>query len=145
VANQSDSTPRVQSCWQALVGESVVILGFPISRRPEACPGLELSFHRLLCFLQAKNTTIANGRVLLKGPERALQLMNHRDNVFIWHPLHTPDEVCSYCMDHHIEINVEIPSGPIDSNILNAGRHILNNCADLLTPISDSESPGFLT
>ena len=145
MANRSDSTPRVQNCWQALVGESVVILGFPIARRPEACPGLELSFHRLLCFLEAKNTTIANGRVLLKGPERGLQLMKHSDNVFVWHPLHPPDEVCSCCMDHHTRTNVGIPSSPIDSNILNAGRHILNNCADLLSPISDSKSPRFLT
>jgi hypothetical protein len=141
MANRCDSTSRVQNCWQALVGESVVILGFPIARRLEGCPGLELSFHRLLCFLEAKNAIIANGRVLLKGPERALQLMKHSDNVFFWHSLHTPDEVCSCCMDRHIKINVGIPSSPIDS-ILNAGRHILNNCADLMTPISDSKSLG---
>jgi hypothetical protein len=122
-----------------------VILGFPIARRPEACPGLELSFYRLLCFLEAKNTTIVNGRVLLKGPERALQLMKHSDNVFLWHPLHTPDTICSCCMDHHVKINVGIPSGPIDSDILNAGRHILNNCADFLNSMSDSKSSAFLT
>jgi hypothetical protein len=144
VANRCDSTPRAQNYWQALIGESVLILGFPIARRPDPCPGLELSFHSLLCFLEAKNTTITDGQVILKGPERALQLMKHSDNIFLWHPRHAPDEVCSCCKDHHIKVNVGIPSGPIDFNILNAGRHILNNCANLPTPFSDSKSPGLL-
>jgi len=127
------SIPRVQNCWQDLVGESIIIRGFPILRRPEAYPGLELSFDTLLYFLKADEAIITDGVVLVKGLEKTLQLKQHKDNVFLWHPLHIPDEVCSCCMNHYIGISVGMPYDPIDLHSLHAGRHILSNCADLQT------------
>jgi hypothetical protein len=55
-----------QNLSQGLIGENVLVLGFPIHRRPEAYPRLELSFSNLLHLLQAGKATILEEKVLLK-------------------------------------------------------------------------------
>jgi hypothetical protein len=144
-ANPGDSIPRVQNCWQDLVGISIIIAGFPISRRPENYPGLELSFNKFLHLLKADRTTIADGPVLLKGRSKTVQLMKHSDNVFLWHPLHNEDQGCSCCTDHHVGLNAVVYHSPIDLHILNAGRHIFSDCVDLQTAVGKSKYPDFLT
>ncbi|KFY53190.1 hypothetical protein V496_07824 [Pseudogymnoascus sp. VKM F-4515 (FW-2607)] len=73
LANPTDVIPQKPSWQQDLVGKSTVIQGFPISRRPEAYSGLELSFKLLLSSVQTNGAIIDDGLVLLKGPISSLQ------------------------------------------------------------------------
>lgn len=127
-AVRTSTMPAVPNSWQSLDDLPVLILGYPISRRPEACPGLELRFHELLSISQAESATTVNGKILLEGPGRQLQLMRHCENVFLWHPLE--DGLCSCFVRYQVDINgIEAPSGFTNPS-LNAGRHILTSCQD---------------
>lgn len=132
LANPTDAMPQKRSWWQDLVGKSVVIQGFPISRRPKAYPGLELSFELLLSSVRADEAIIDDGLVLLKGPTLTLQLFKDTDDVFLWRPFHAAFEICP-CEEHHIEISLNTSYSSIDLRRLQTGRHILSVCTDLLT------------
>ncbi|KAE8448016.1 hypothetical protein EG329_009939 [Mollisiaceae sp. DMI_Dod_QoI] len=134
--NSNDTMLRAHNSWQDLIGENIIILGFPISRRPEDYPGLELSFRTLLHLLQADTANIENTRSLVvKGPVKALQLVKCIDNVFLWHPIQLPREVHSRtcCGDNHIGIDLTC----IDVHSLNDGRHIVGNCTAAQTTVTD--------
>ncbi|KUJ16939.1 uncharacterized protein LY89DRAFT_733938 [Mollisia scopiformis] len=110
--------------WHDLVGsEGSIIQGFPISRRPEGYPGLELSFDKLLYYLRANEATIANEQILLQGKHLTVQLAKHTGNVFLWHPFR-PWRLCTCCTSQHPWI------GPIDLHVLKSCRHILSQCPE---------------
>ncbi|RFU34109.1 hypothetical protein B7463_g2198, partial [Scytalidium lignicola] len=131
--NPGDSKVRVQNDWQDLIGESIIIVGFPISRRPENYLGLEISYDILLYFLQACKTTTVDGLILIKGTKRALKLVKRSGDVFLWHLLPTSKSPPSCCVDHVVEDTVSLPYHPIDLKSLNTSRHIINRCIDLQT------------
>lgn len=143
-ARRGDSIPRVQNYWNELVKTSIVVVGYPISRRPENHPGLELSFNTLLHLLQADKTTIVNGSVLLQGQNKTVQLMKHGDNIFLWHPLYNKDQCCLCCTDRHVGLHAVAHHNHIDLNNLNAGRHIFSNCADIETAVCKRKYPDSL-
>ena len=125
-----------QTRWQDLVGKSTLIQGFPISRRPEAYPGLELSFELLLTSVQTDKAIIDDGLVLLKGLISTLQLLKGTSDVFLWQPFHPRNGICS-CGEHHIEISLNIPYSAFDLRRLKTGRHIVGVCTDLLKIIAE--------
>lgn len=143
-AHRGDSIPRVQNYWNDLVKASIVVVGYPISRRPENYPGLELSFNTLLHLLQADKATIVDESVLLQGQNKTVQLMKHGDNIFLWHQLHNKDQGCSCSTDHHVRHHAVVYHNHIDLNTLNAGRHIFSNCADIETTVFKRKYPDFL-
>jgi hypothetical protein len=129
LANRDEIIARSHNFWQRPTEKCVLVLGYPISRRPEGFPGLELSFHVLLNILQAKNATLTGGHIVLEGRERNLRLVKHDGEIFLWHPFE--GRPCSCFKDCVTEINgVKVPPGPIFSKILDPGRHILNGCKD---------------
>ncbi|KFZ11289.1 hypothetical protein V502_07623 [Pseudogymnoascus sp. VKM F-4520 (FW-2644)] len=138
LANPTDAVLQKQSWWHNAVGKSTAIQGFPISRRPEAYPGLELSFELLLSSIQTNKAIIDDGLVLLKGPKLTLQLFKDTDGVFLWRPFHPRDKICA-CRKHHKRISLNIPYCSIDLRRLRTGRHILGVCTDLLTIAENSE------
>lgn len=138
LASSADDTSQKQSWWQDLVGKRAIIQGFPISRRPEAYPGLELSFELLLSSVQTNEALIDDGIVLLNGLRSTLQLLKDNDNVFLWLPFHPTNGICS-CGEQHVEIRLNIPYNSADLRRLKTGRHILGVCKDLLTTMAESE------
>jgi hypothetical protein len=138
LGNPTDVIPQKRSWWQDLIGKNIVIQGFPISRRPEAYPGLELSFELLLSSVQTDEAIIDNGQVLLRGLISTVQLFKDTDDVFLWRPFHPTNEIC-YCGEYHREISRDTFYSTIDLSRLKAGRHILGVCTDLLPPATESE------
>lgn len=129
-AHHIDSIPRVKNYWRDLLKADIVV-GYPISQRPENYPGLELSFNSLLHLLQADKATIVNGSVLLQGQNKTIQLVKHDSNIFLWHPLHSEEQGCTCCTDHHVVLYAAAYHSHIDLNTLNACRHIFSNCTDI--------------
>ncbi|KFY30042.1 hypothetical protein V494_08306 [Pseudogymnoascus sp. VKM F-4513 (FW-928)] len=137
LANPTDDIPQKQSWWQDLVGKPTVIQGFPILRRPEASPGLELSFELLLSSVKTDKAIINDGLILLKGPVSILQLFKHTNDVFLWLPFHPGDGICS-CGENHINIRANISCSSFDLRRIKAGRHILGVCRDLLPTMEEN-------
>ncbi|OBT67903.1 hypothetical protein VE03_02433 [Pseudogymnoascus sp. 23342-1-I1] len=129
--------PQKQSWWQDLFGKKNIIQGFPISRRPEAYPGLELSFELLLSLVQTNGVVVGDGLVLLKGPISTLQLLNDTNDVFLWKPFHQRNGIC-FCGDYHMEISLNIPYSSFNLRRLKTGRHILGVCKDLLAMTAEN-------
>ncbi|OBT60198.1 hypothetical protein VE03_10408 [Pseudogymnoascus sp. 23342-1-I1] len=136
LVNPTDVIPQKQSCQQDLVRKGTV-QGFPISRRPEAYPGLELSFELLLLSIQTNGAIIDDGLVLLKGPISTLQLFKDTNDVFLWQSFHPRNGICS-CGEHHMEISWNIPYSSFDLRRLKSSRHIIGVCKDLLTTIAEN-------
>lgn len=132
LVNPTDAVPQKRSWWQDLVGNGVIIQGFPISRRPKAYPGLELSFELLLSSVRTDRAIIDDGLVLLKGPVLTLQLLKVTNEVFLWLPFHPRNGFCS-CEEHNVEISPNLSYSSFDVRRLNTGRHIVGVCTDLPT------------
>ncbi len=124
-----ESLPGIQNFSRDLLGKNSIILGFPIRRRPEGYPGLELSFDTLLRYLQAPKAEIFDRGVFIEGPKRVLKLIKHTDNVFLWRPDHSLANCCSCCKASYAE-----DYSSLDYRALEAGRHILYKCADDAAP-----------
>lgn len=124
-----ESLPGIQNFSRDLLGENSIILGFPIRRRPEGYPGLELSFDTLLRYLQAPKAEIFDRDVFIGGPKRVLKLIKHTDNVFLWRPDHSLANYSSCCKASYTE-----DYSSLDYRALEAGRHILSKYADDAAP-----------
>jgi hypothetical protein len=129
-----ESLPGIQHISRDLLGESTIILGFPIRRRPEGYPGLELSFDTLLLYLEAPKAEIFVLDVFIKGPRRVLKLIKHTDDLFLWQLDHSLADYDSCCPDHHKKTIVHEDYSSLDYHALEAGRHILSKCADNAAP-----------
>jgi hypothetical protein len=124
-----ESLPVVQNFSRDFLGENSIILGFPIRRRPEGYPGLELSFDTLLRYLHAPKAKIFDRDVFIRGQKRVLKLIKHTDNVFLWRSDHSLANYSSYCKAGHAQ-----DYSSLDYRALVAGRHILGKCADAAAP-----------
>jgi hypothetical protein len=126
--DSASGTPGWPNSWRDLVKDRLVIYGFPVSRRPEGHPGLELSYDTLMYFSQTDTPTITDKLILIQGAKLSLQLVKHDEDVFLWHPFHPLPETCPYCDNHHVEDNTVTRKEAINLLQLQAGRHILRNC-----------------
>lgn len=136
--NPTDPIPQKQSLWQDLVGKRTIIQGFPISRRPKAYLGLELSFELLLSSIRTDGAFIDDGQVLLKGPTSTLQLFKDTNDVFLWRPFYPRNGICS-CGEQHMEISLNMSYSSFDVKRLETGRHIVSACTDLPTMMAEGE------
>jgi hypothetical protein len=128
------SFPGIQNFSRDLLGENAIILGFPIRRRPEGYPGLELSFDTLLLYLEAPKAEIFVLDVFIKGSRRVLKLIKHTEDVFLWRLDHSLADYSSCCPDHHSKAIAYEDYRSLDHYDLEAGRHILSKCADDAAP-----------
>jgi hypothetical protein len=129
-----ESLPGIQNFSRDLLGENAIILGFPIRRRPEGYPGLELSFDTLLLYLEAPKAEIFVLDVFIKGPRRMLKLIKHTEDVFLWRLDHSLADYSSCCTDHLSKALSCKDYSYLDHHALEAGRHILSKCADDAAP-----------
>ncbi|PMD33002.1 hypothetical protein L207DRAFT_639741 [Hyaloscypha variabilis F] len=137
IAAPDESLPGVQNFDRDLLGENTIILGFPILRRPEGYPGLELPFDTLLHYLQAPKAEIFVQDVFIKGPNRVLTLVKHTDDVFLWRLDHSLANYSLCCPDKRSRAIVYEDYSSLNHHTLEASRHILSKCADDAAPIED--------
>ncbi|KAH7141027.1 hypothetical protein EDB81DRAFT_799325 [Dactylonectria macrodidyma] len=110
-------SPATESCWQALVGRLKLIQGYPIARRPEGYPGLEISLELLLSLVQAGKVSVHPTKVLIEGSKRSLQLVKRTDNVCLWHLV---DSITECCACDKVPV--------VNNTALWKDRHILGSC-----------------
>jgi len=134
LGTSDESLPGIQNFSRDLLRENAIILGFPIRRRPEGYPGLELSFETLLLYLEAPKAEIFVLDVFIKGPKRVLKLIKHLGNVFLWWLDHSLADYSSCCPDRRSKAITYEDYSYLNHYTLEAGRHILSKCADDLAP-----------
>jgi hypothetical protein len=141
LGTSGESVPGLLNLSRDILGENILILGFPIPRRPEGYTGLELSFNSLLCYLQTPKAEISALDVFIKGPKGTLKLIEHTDNVFLWRFDYSLAGCSSYCANHQSKFQVDKSHGPLDHHVLEAGRHIISKCADDAAPAEGVYKP----
>ncbi|KIW19068.1 hypothetical protein PV08_03358 [Exophiala spinifera] len=122
--SSEDSVLDKQTRWQELVGNSVLITGFPVSRRPNGYPGLEVSFETLLSLLGADEASHNHGFIMVNGRKTTLCLIKCTGNIHLWHPFHNSLNLYPSCGNGPAETY----SGNFDLRRLETGRHILIIC-----------------
>ncbi|UNI23876.1 hypothetical protein JDV02_009668 [Purpureocillium takamizusanense] len=79
-----DVTRTGVGTWRGLFRNPVIIKGFPIPRRPESCPGLEVSFNMMKELVGAGRLQKARGRVCIKGSRGVLALSRLLQDIIVW-------------------------------------------------------------
>lgn len=113
----------IQTFSRDLLEANTLIIGFPIRRRPEGYPGLELSFDTLLRFLQTSKAELSSPFTVIEGSQNTAILVKYADDVFHWKVGH-PKTGCPSCWAEHF-VNFE-DFGRLG---LECGRHIISDCA----------------
>ena len=131
----NESLLGIQNFSPDLLRKNTIIQGFPIRRRPDGYPRLELSFETLLLYIETPIAEILVLDVFIKGPKGVLKLVKHFDNVFLWRLDHSLADYSLYCPDHYNKAIAYKDYSYLSYSNLEAGRHILSKCADNLPPL----------
>ena len=134
--DSSCSMPAMHNLIQDVIGSKCFIQDFPARGRPAGYGGLEVSYDILLRSLQAKNASMVEGQTFIIGHEKAIKLVKHTDDVFMWHLLRPLANNCSCWLScgskddlNQVYDNLQ----NLDLRDLEAGRHILGECINDIT------------
>ncbi|KAF4456648.1 hypothetical protein FALBO_15364, partial [Fusarium albosuccineum] len=124
------STQWQKSLWHRSFRKEftpAIIQGYPTARRPDGCPGLELSFNVLLDVVKSWTVTTIYPSLQLRGNDVTLRLVGEVDKVFYWHE--APALSSSVCLTQRFTrtSRADLSLLPTDSE-LRTGRHIICNC-----------------
>jgi hypothetical protein len=128
----SSGQPSQEKLWSFLLRRyllpPVLVRRYPILRRPDSSPGLEVTFDILLEAL-GSGIKITSGKddVRLSSTRINLELVMLVDDIFYWHELH--GEGSSPCASHSFEQNGrKTDLSNIKVSVLEKSRHVLCQC-----------------
>ncbi|KAF3404922.1 hypothetical protein DPV78_003397 [Talaromyces pinophilus] len=78
-------------CWHNLFRNPVIVKGFPILRRPQACTGLEISLKMMIALTQARFVTTFDNKIFIKGFSTMLVPTEIEREMVTWHLLFNTD------------------------------------------------------
>ncbi|KAI0386973.1 hypothetical protein F5Y04DRAFT_242709 [Hypomontagnella monticulosa] len=135
----SDPATRSKLNWLDKLGNPAIVRGFPITLRPENCPGTEIS-PKAFGIMGTLGLKVGDRRTLLRLAKRTFELCYQTKGCAVWHILESSCETCS-C--RHILPWEEDDSShtPIDRVKFWKNRHILGDCASTLLSFSGPEPP----
>ncbi|KAK1763688.1 hypothetical protein QBC33DRAFT_213593 [Phialemonium atrogriseum] len=107
--------------------------GYPTACRPDSFPGLEVSSSILLALKLTIKVRHGSGRILLQGHRTTMELVKHRDGVYLWHVLDSPSCACSCQNRQSFGYDKERTIECLDIMGLALQRHIISNCEDAET------------
>lgn len=120
-----------KSCWNALMGQSVLVAGYPIPKRPDGVTGLESQVGVLSSLIGIRQAITYRGGYVLKGKFHALVPIERNERVVRWHMIDTSPkklawvDVDKYCPNRVLGTNQE------DFESLQTCRAILGWCGDV--------------
>ncbi|KAF2814371.1 uncharacterized protein BDZ99DRAFT_516970 [Mytilinidion resinicola] len=126
------------SCWNDLVGDSVVVASFPIPERHPNAVGLEVSLQIMAALANIPLVTCFRGGYVLKG-RSLLFVPVKRENDFVqWHLLNKPGGRISYHEAVHLfpdRLSVE----ELDEEALITTKCFLGWCSDSLCRLASKD------
>ena len=122
------------SCWFPLFSNISIISGFPILRRPQSTPGLEISLAVLASLIRSREIVQCGRRIMMKGFD-SLLLATMVTSTTVYGHLSVSGESgkrIGYFDDIH---NQNSDPDPIQGNLptlqtLQSARHIVGWCPD---------------
>ncbi|KUJ15384.1 uncharacterized protein LY89DRAFT_735500 [Mollisia scopiformis] len=117
-------------CWQNLFRNPMVVIGYPIPRRPVADRGLEVSLDIMVTLANTRRLIDFCGRTFVKGFSAMLTVMEVIEDTVFWHLFYNEDRSYISYSDPRILRN---PSSPQSLAIKNpdSKRHILGWCESI--------------
>ncbi|KAF3398983.1 hypothetical protein DPV78_006688 [Talaromyces pinophilus] len=114
-------------CWHGLFRNSVVVEGYPVSRRPEegAINGLEIPLGMMASLAQAKYVNNFLGVPILKGFSAMLVPTDVHDELVSWHLVYNKNGDRISYLDSGVT-----PAQGLMAGRLSQTRHILGWCSD---------------
>ena len=117
-------------CWASMLRNPLLVTGFPILRRPDSRPGLELSLSAMASLVLSNEVVKIGARMILKSFNMLLIAVEAVNNAMVWHCLVSadPSERISY-FDRRIE-EVDLTKMKVQSiRSLESMRHIVGWCS----------------
>jgi hypothetical protein len=89
--SDDNSTQRNGQCWHDLFHNPVVVYGYPILRRPQSQPGLEIPLNVMAALLNEEQINTFQNRLHIKGFNAMLVPTKRFDGLLLWHFLLNED------------------------------------------------------
>jgi hypothetical protein len=135
VISLDNDEPR--SCWNALVGNSVIAIGFPIPTRLCNETGLELPLEIMASLGAAQLATVYLGGYLLKGRLTAMIPVERKRNSVQWHFVHKGGDRVRYS-DITALCPVRLSTEHLTEEDFMTTRAFLGWCPDIINTLGRS-------
>lgn len=113
-------------CWHELFQNPVAVYGYPILRRSQPQPGLEIPLNMIAALLDEQRVNIFRNRVYIKGFNAMLVPTKRIDSLLIWHLLLNEDEShISYLDGMSVETDENIRLADLETH-----RHVVGWCSN---------------
>jgi hypothetical protein len=111
-------------CWHDMFRNPVVVLGYPIPRRPEPRTGLEIPINVMAALVGTRHANVFDGKLFIKGHNSMLVPREEREGFLLWHFLRAPkDERISY----YYEVGQHLRG--IEMSHIQSSRHVVGWCS----------------
>ncbi|CAH0036425.1 unnamed protein product [Clonostachys rhizophaga] len=119
------SYPANGHCWHKLFTSPIVVGGYPIPSRPEACKGVEIPLNIMALLAGTNQINIFNGKTVIKGFSTLIYPTKKTADTIYWHLTGTNNE-------DRISYLSETPGhvGFIEKRELESRRCVLGWCSD---------------
>ncbi|KAK3377969.1 hypothetical protein B0H63DRAFT_231585 [Podospora didyma] len=133
--NETEAHERALSLLSGWLGQlvcRVIARGFPTTRRPKLCPGIEIPAPMLQSFLKLagmERTSTLNIGTIASGPSGTLKLVKREGRLFVWHMFQL--RVSDACSCHEILRRATDPEDSttwLSDGDMSQTRHILGDC-----------------
>jgi hypothetical protein len=119
-------TQSNRQCWRDMLQNPVVVYGYPILRRPQPQPGLEIPLNVMAALLDEERVNPFQNRLYIKGFNAMLVPTKRFDNLLLWHLLLNKDEShISYLDSKSVETDETTRLADLETH-----RHIVGWCSN---------------
>ncbi|KAM7219240.1 hypothetical protein V8F06_005409, partial [Rhypophila decipiens] len=139
---ESELAVTLLSHWIGQPVCRVVARGFPTLRRPEFCPGIEISSSMFQSFCRTQDLSNVKAGTVLSAAPGTLKLVKRVGPVYVWHifqPGMAPACPCVEALSLRFGDNLGVETLPSHGNDQN--RHILGDCASTEKWLKKTPSP----
>lgn len=136
-----DLTPlgdEIQLCWHRLIGDMVIVQGFPIPPRPEAVKGLQIPLELMAELGKVLLVEHLDSGIVLKGDTGAFDFFPvDRSGEYVqWHLVDSAQSTMAYDDEKHpTRLNLEkLPIEDLAKTVACLGwtKHVVNNSGKLI-------------
>ncbi|KAF2500867.1 hypothetical protein BU16DRAFT_602962 [Lophium mytilinum] len=126
------------SCWNDLVGDSVVVASFPIPERHPNAAGLEVPLQIMAALANVPLATCFRGGYVLKGRSLLFVPVKRENDSVQWHLLNKPGGRISYHEAVHLFPD-RLSVGELDEEALVTTKCFLGWCSDSLCRLASND------
>jgi hypothetical protein len=119
-------------CWHNLFRNPVVVMGYPIPRRPKESQGLEIPLNHMAALIQQNRLSLFAENILIKGFSSLLVAMKVVENTVVWHHLFNEDSshLPFTAAVHKTKDSANMRNDDLTVASLTGHRHIVGWCPE---------------